>query len=493
MELPPESGRLEETPLPRLLFSLYRAHFTGRLRLFRDRISKTFQLREGVPIFAESNLASECLGVQLMDAGRISRADYGEVSRHVEKRGVKEGVALLELKLLEPKELFLALKEQLRTRMVECFGWAQGEYEFEETDAPPEAAQPFRADVYSLIQEGIETHWSADRILADLGSKMSGYPVRTSRLSRIQHRLRWDDSIESFLDTFDGKHTLWKALQLAKTPRALAAAWMLDAAGAVTYQDTAVSTEEPDEGALPELEIVFGEEAQKPDAEARPKASEAASRAGSPESEKLRREISAKFERLDELDHYEILDLKPDAPAGDVKISYLKAAKRYHPDALARAGLDDEAREEANKVFAEIGRAYAVLSDPDRRRDYDARGDDGDATFDADQIANAERLFRKGEILLRTGNFRGALEYLQPAVELWPEEAAYQSALGWALYKKMPSEPEQAKAHLEAAASLASDDPIVIFRLSVVLRTLGETVAASALAEKARAIDPNVG
>ena len=106
---------------------------------------------------------------------------------------------------------------------------------------------------------------------------------------------------------------------------------------------------------------------------------------------------------------------------------------------------------------------------------------------------NAERLFRKGEILLRTGNFRGAIEYLKPAVELWGEEPAYQSALGWALYKKMPSEPEAAKTHLEAAASLAPDDPVVIFRLSVVLRTLGETVAASSLAEKAREMDPNVG
>ena len=29
-------------------------------------------------------------------------------------------------------------------------------------------------------------------------------------------------------------------------------------------------------------------------------------------------------------------------------------------------------------------------------------------------------------ILLRQGNYRGAIEYLRPAVDLWPEEAAYQ-------------------------------------------------------------------
>ena len=124
----PEHGRLEELPLPRLLLDLHQARFGGALTLSRDRIGKRFLFQEGVPIFAESNLASESLGVQLMDAGKISRTDYNSVVSHIERAGCKEGTALLELRLLEPKELFVALKDQVRLRIVECFGWPHGEF-----------------------------------------------------------------------------------------------------------------------------------------------------------------------------------------------------------------------------------------------------------------------------------------------------------------------------------------------------------------------------
>ncbi|MDP6244383.1 MAG: hypothetical protein QF462_13760, partial [Myxococcota bacterium] len=64
----PEQGRLDEVPLPRLLLDLHRAGYGGALTLSRNRTGKRFLLQEGWPVFAESNLASESLGVQLMDA-----------------------------------------------------------------------------------------------------------------------------------------------------------------------------------------------------------------------------------------------------------------------------------------------------------------------------------------------------------------------------------------------------------------------------------------
>ena len=82
--------------------------------------------------------------------------------------------------------------------------------------------------------------------------------------------------------------------------------------------------------------------------------------------------------------------------------------------------------------------------------------------------------FRKGEILLRQGNYRGSLDFLKPAVELWPEDCAYQSALGWALFMKQPSEPETARVHLEEALRIDPDDGEARLRLSKVLQALGE-------------------
>jgi curved DNA-binding protein CbpA len=220
--------------------------------------------------------------------------------------------------------------------------------------------------------------------------------------------------------------------------------------------------------------------ARAPEAEqAGHRGGEAAARSGPDARAKaeLRAEIDARFEQLDDLDHYALLGVARSCDAAALKAAYHRAAKAYHPDALARAGLDAEARRRANRVFAQIGKAHAVLADPERRRAYEESLSRPGEGLDADRVASAETNFRKGEILLRQGNFRGAVDYLRAAVELWPEEAAYQSALGWALFKKSPSEPARAREHLERAVGLDPRDEVARSRLASVLRDRAEPPA----------------
>jgi Flp pilus assembly protein TadD len=488
-----ETGELDRTPLPRVLLELSSARFDGYLRLRRDRLEKTFRFQHGAPISAESTLASDTLGLLLLASGRLSRDDYHRVSSYVVERKVKEGVALLELGLLDPKRLFLALKEQVRARLVECFGWPRGSYEIEQHETPPQDAQPFRADLYALIQEGIETHWNAERVLADLAPHMNETVSRNRLLSQIQDRLRSDGSVEALIDALDGTRTLWRALQGARTPRAMAAAWLLDAIRAVDYGTPA--REKPrEEGDDLEVEIVLTDAIVSP----------AASAAGAPVAiadaqaaagmnEVLMLEISQKYVALDELDFYGLLGIERDAAPAAIKRAYHDAAKRFHPDALSRAGLDRETREKAGRVFAAIGKAHAVLADAKRRRRYDTSLDSDETDLDAERLAAAETNYRKGEILMRQGNFRGALDFLRPAVELWPEDGTYQGALGWALYKATPSDPIRARQHLERAYAIEPRNAEIVYHLSLVLRSLGEIAPAANLHAKARELDPDIG
>jgi cytochrome c-type biogenesis protein CcmH/NrfG len=101
-------------------------------------------------------------------------------------------------------------------------------------------------------------------------------------------------------------------------------------------------------------------------------------------------------------------------------------------------------------------------------------------------------MYRKAEVMMRAGNWSGAYEFLRPAVQLWPDECAYQSALGWTLYKKLPSDPSTARTHLEAAVALDAQDPVSHFRLGLVLRALGETEAADRELKRAKQLDPKV-
>ena len=67
------------------------------------------------------------------------------------------------------------------------------------------------------------------------------------------------------------------------------------------------------------------------------------------------------------IDYYERLGVSRDASPDEIKRAYRKLARQYHPD----ANSDDPSAEER---FKEIGHAYEVLSNPDKKRNYDMFG-----------------------------------------------------------------------------------------------------------------------
>jgi tetratricopeptide (TPR) repeat protein len=491
----PERGSLEETPLPRLLLLLLRARFGGTLCLTRERLEQSFRFQEGLAITAESSCARETLGQQLVKAGTITPEDHAKVTSYVEREHCKEGTALLALELIGPRELVQAMKDQVRLRLVECFGWPSGEFRTDGGDETTAAAQALRVDLYAVLQEGIEAHWSADRILTELEPRMGCFPQRGGRFDAVESQLASDPGVQAYLAALDGSQPLWKGLQGATTPRALATAWVLDAAGALDYRDTPGGEHRAAADVAPAFEILV-ESAPKPSARAAATTAatqSAGARDRCPESEALAREIEYKFENLSMLTHYDLLGVALNATAADVKNAYLAAAKSYHPDTLSRSIVDPQTREQANKVFAAIGTAYAVLSRPQKRSEYDASLQDGEPALDAERLANAETLYRKGEFLMRSGKFKDAIEFLRPAIELWPDEADYQASLGWSLFKKLPPEPEAARNHLAIAVEIDPSHAQAWLHLSLVLRELGDGDSASQALEQAKRIDPAIG
>lgn len=66
-------------------------------------------------------------------------------------------------------------------------------------------------------------------------------------------------------------------------------------------------------------------------------------------------------------DYYEVLGIDKNADDAAIKKAYRQLAKKYHPDM-------NPGNQEAEKKFKEASEAYAVLSDPDKRRQYDQFG-----------------------------------------------------------------------------------------------------------------------
>ena len=71
---------------------------------------------------------------------------------------------------------------------------------------------------------------------------------------------------------------------------------------------------------------------------------------------------------MEYLNYYDILSVKRDASEDEIKQAYRRLARKYHPDVSKEP--------DADKKFKELGEAYEVLKDPEKRTAYDKFGKD---------------------------------------------------------------------------------------------------------------------
>lgn len=527
-------GHFDATPLPQLLLQLAEQSFSGKLVLTQASRHVEIVLDRGFPSIVENPTANLGLGARLKNQGKLSAPDYERVRALCEQKNCKEEKALLELKLLAPKDLVASLREHMRHSLLDCFSWLQGQYTIDAARVPTPEEKLFRFDPLPLVFEGLSAHWRPEQVLPRLALHLDRYARLGIPKASLLQRLALPEDLAQYLDSFDGAETLGARLEKATSMQALPLLLLCDFYGALDYFDVrqepnasgtaAPCTDEatiPDslEGIeLPDLELFVGDrainqrveplvaapktetKAVKPDAAKSSAVSTAATASTAPaakasaaaqsETDKLRQTVLERHHDLKNIDFYTLLDVTRQDNAAQIKKAYFKLAKVYHPDALSKHGLGDILGQ-AGEVFARIAEAHTTLSDPQRRKEYDEALASGKAqgASDADRLANAETMFRKGEVLFKMGQFDQAIRFLKPAIELWPDESEYHAMLGSCLYRKNPPDDALARKHLEKAVELAPKNAQAHYWLSIVSKTLGDETASAKHRAQAAALD----
>ncbi len=487
-----DEGSLEAVNVPELLAQAWRDERSGLLQLAHEKHERHLEIRRGAPVAIESGQVEDTFARFLEDSNLIGASDRLQIERMASERKCAQASAVLALKLLDPKALYQAMRSEARDQIAETFEWRTGCYRWCEipSDENP-TAKPH--DILVLFQEQLPKRWGTDRLFESIASVQEISGDIPPRYRKVAEKLAGAGEYAArVIARLDGSAPLGKVLgECAGDPLAAATLWTVLNSGVLRRAEGASH----DATAASSLEFDFQVEretgpslntSRDPDGEK----STADSAQAEAKADLLREEIESLLARLSDLDHYSALGLEQDAGPAHFKKAYFKAAKKYHPDTLARLRLE-ELKEPAARVFARIAEAFETLSDPDKKAAYDASGSE-EPEIDTARLAQAETSFRKGEILIKMGNFEGALEYLEPAVELWPEEPAYQAGLGWALYKQPRSDLVRAANHLEIALGQAPQDAVVHFRLGLVVRAGGDTSRANELIAEARSIEPAV-
>jgi len=135
--------------------------------------------------------------------------------------------------------------------------------------------------------------------------------------------------------------------------------------------------------------------------------------------------------------YYDVLDLDRDASPDEIKAAYYKLAREYHPDVAA----DDP---DITQKFALISQAYRILSDPQRRHQYDRTLPQKSYPL---RHPTAEKIWRETTdvVLLRSDRFGPLNQAMQAAIPITLDADL--------LVLSMPGAERHLTGHMETAAN----------------------------------------
>jgi tetratricopeptide (TPR) repeat protein len=205
-------------------------------------------------------------------------------------------------------------------------------------------------------------------------------------------------------------------------------------------------TEEEDEddidaGFSPGMKAIRRAQRAKKKREAEEKAAKEAAAAAipkpaaplSPEHQEFNDQILERAEKLDSLNLFQVLGLDQSAEESQIQKAYLDAARKWHPDRLPKELA--HVKQQVSKIFARMNEAQRTLINEGSRAEYLERLAAGGGTPEDEakvsRLVDAAMEFQKSEVMLKTGDLRGAQQLARKAHEADPDQPEYAALLAW--------------------------------------------------------------
>jgi len=203
--------------------------------------------------------------------------------------------------------------------------------------------------------------------------------------------------------------------------------------------------------------------------------------------------LQAAITKIEKLNHFDVLGLKKDANASQVKVAYLQLVKAFHPDTTP-ADADPQVRPLREKIFARINDANTVLSEESTRKTYlEELESGGDEKVDMARIFQAEELFTKACITAKARKYADAIVMFKQAIQLNDTEAEFHAWLAFSEFMAAPDKKTALGPALQgiekALKLLPRCSPAAQFA-GQMYKLLGDNANATKWLKKALELDP---
>lgn len=212
-------GDLAQIPVPVVLGSFHRMRVEGALILTNQTHKVVLSLSQGDPMAFQSNLRTRFLGEVLLQERLIDESTLNKSLRRIKRSGRKQGVELVEMQALSPRQVRYGLELQLRANYLDLFTWRTGEFVFLPDKIDAEMLCGLSLSTETILVDGIRQHWTPleiDRVLSPYGQTVA---IRSNRARVSSTELVLDSLEQALLESCDGERTLREVMQRSPLPR----------------------------------------------------------------------------------------------------------------------------------------------------------------------------------------------------------------------------------------------------------------------------------